>query len=54
MPGMTGTQLVRELQAHSPQVSVVLYSGFNEGISREEESHSPNPSKCRVCDVAGI
>ncbi|MES2564940.1 MAG: PAS domain S-box protein, partial [Pseudomonadota bacterium] len=36
MPHMTGIQLARELQTRKPTLPVVLYTGFNEGISRED------------------
>jgi PAS domain S-box-containing protein len=36
MPRMTGIQLARELQAIRPDLPVILYTGFNEGISRSE------------------
>jgi CheY-like chemotaxis protein len=36
MPHMTGMQLARELKTRGPALPVVLYTGFNEGLSREE------------------
>jgi CheY-like chemotaxis protein len=36
MPRMTGTQLARELIALRPNLPVILYTGFNEGIVRSE------------------
>src|SRR5688500_10981861 len=34
MPGMNGLQLARELHAAHPQLPVILYTGFNEGLAR--------------------
>ena len=39
MPRMTGTQLARELSRTRPDLPVILYTGFNEGIT-EEDMHS--------------
>jgi CheY-like chemotaxis protein len=36
MPRMTGTQLARELVNIRPDLPVILYTGFNEGIDRSE------------------
>jgi CheY-like chemotaxis protein len=36
MPRMTGTQLARELGRMRSDLPVILYTGFNEGITREE------------------
>jgi CheY-like chemotaxis protein len=33
MPGMNGLQLARELQSTHPRVPVILYTGFNDGLS---------------------
>jgi CheY-like chemotaxis protein len=36
MPRMTGTQLATELAKLRPELPVILYTGFNEGIPRSE------------------
>jgi CheY-like chemotaxis protein len=36
MPGMTGIQLALSLQATHPELPVILYTGFNEGLARSE------------------
>jgi CheY-like chemotaxis protein len=36
MPRMTGLQLARELATLRPDLPVILYTGFNEGIARSE------------------
>jgi CheY-like chemotaxis protein len=36
MPRMTGLQLATQLAASHPKLPVILYTGFNEGISRSE------------------
>jgi PAS domain S-box-containing protein len=36
MPVMTGTQLARELARMRPDLAVILYTGFDEGITRED------------------
>jgi CheY-like chemotaxis protein len=36
MPAMTGTQLARELSRTRPDLAVILYTGFNEGITPED------------------
>jgi two-component system, cell cycle sensor histidine kinase and response regulator CckA len=36
MPGMNGLQLARELRSAHPQLPVILYTGFNEGLERAE------------------
>jgi CheY-like chemotaxis protein len=36
MPRMTGTQLATELAKLYPELPVILYTGFNEGIPRAE------------------
>jgi PAS domain S-box-containing protein len=36
MPGMTGIQLSRELHAKDPELPIILYTGFNEGLTRAE------------------
>jgi CheY-like chemotaxis protein len=33
MPGMNGLQLARELRVKHPQLPVILYTGFNEGLA---------------------
>jgi CheY-like chemotaxis protein len=36
MPRMTGTQLAREFAAQRPDMPVILYTAFNEGIAKSE------------------
>ena len=36
MPGMTGVQLATQLASLQPQLPVILYTGFNEGITQAE------------------
>ncbi|HEV7799859.1 MAG TPA: ATP-binding protein, partial [Burkholderiales bacterium] len=36
MPGMTGIQLALALQATHPELPVILYTGFNEGLAHSE------------------
>jgi len=45
MPGMDGLTLAREIQSRRPGLSIVLLTGFCDGVSGEEAK------KHGICDV---